>query len=74
MSVSLSCIAFWKDTCQGDSGGPMWVERGSKHTAYLVGIVSRGGECAAKDSPGVVTRVKRHLKWIKKTAANHIGK
>ena len=45
----------YKDTCQGDSGGPQWI-LDENERAVLVGIVSRGGECAAKDSPGVSTR------------------
>ena len=42
----------------GDSGGPLWVTEsvylngGSQKRAYLVGIVSRGRECANKDLPG----------------------
>ena len=51
----------FKDTCQGDSGGPVWLKDISGR-AVIVGVVSRGGECAAKDSPGVVTRCVLLLK------------
>ncbi len=62
-----------KDTCQGDSGGPIWsVDRGSQ-TATLIGVVSRGGECAARDMPGVGTRINRHLEWLREKAGPAVG-
>ncbi|XP_023348378.1 uncharacterized protein LOC111717094, partial [Eurytemora carolleeae] len=63
------------DSCSGDSGGPLWVTEsvylngGSQKRAYLVGIVSRGRECANKDLPGVYGRVKTVLDWIKEIAS-----
>lgn len=51
-----------KDSCQGDSGGPLvakvndnWVQ---------IGIVSFGDECAAKNMPGVYTKVQKYSEWI----------
>ena len=40
-----------------------------RQRATLLAVVSRGGECAAKDMPGVGTRISRHLEWINK----HMG-
>ena len=34
--------------------------------ATVVGVVSRGGDCAAFNSPGIYTNVQKHLKWINK--------
>jgi len=50
------------DSCKGDSGGPIWVEENGR--AVLVGIVSRGRDCAFMNTPGVYTRVRSHLPWI----------
>jgi len=58
------------DSCQGDSGGPLyqWYDTGKgERKAYLIGVVSRGTGCANHNSPGIFTRITKHLKWIKKT-------
>ena len=34
------------------------------NTAVIVAVVSRGGDCAARDMPGVGTRIVKHLDWI----------
>ena len=33
--------------------------------AVIVGVLSRGKGCARKNSPGIYTRVKKYLQWIK---------
>ena len=38
----------------GDSGGPMWVEENGQ--AVLIGLVSRGRNCAFQNTPGIYTR------------------
>ncbi|XP_071749552.1 uncharacterized protein [Lepeophtheirus salmonis] len=55
-----------QDACTGDSGGPLWKWIGHKHKrAFIVGIVSRGDGCARKNEPGIYTRVKEYLEWIR---------
>ena len=39
--------------------------------ATIVGVVSRGGDCAANNSPGIYTNVQKHLKWIKETISDY---
>ena len=47
----------------GDSGGPLWVTESvylngkKENRAYLVGIVSRGRDCANKDLPGTFLQI-----------------
>lgn len=48
------------DSCQGDSGGPFYVFVDGR--AHLVGVVSRGGECAGFNQPGIYTNLV-HAKW-----------
>merc|ERR1712080_58630 len=50
------------DSCQGDSGGPLWQYTDGKAT--VIGVVSRGGDCAAFNSPGIYTNIQKHLDWI----------
>ena len=52
------------DSCQGDSGGPLY--RFYKGKAYVVGVVSRGDECAGFNQPGIYTDVYKYKKWILK--------
>ncbi|KAF7988205.1 hypothetical protein HCN44_007699 [Aphidius gifuensis] len=47
------------DACKGDSGGPLY-----NKDEILIGITSWGDECAAKNSPGIYTRVQSFRDWI----------
>lgn len=52
-----------KDSCQGDSGGPLWVSDAGGGIVQ-VGVVSWGGECAARNAPGVYAAVASYYDWI----------
>lgn len=52
---------FKMDSCAGDSGGPLHVK--NDKIDYVVGLVSFGVGCAAKD-PAVYTRVSHYIGWI----------
>ena len=52
-------------SCLGDSGGPLWIVLGStKPTAFVIGVVSRGLNCASSKAPGIYTRIKKYIPWI----------
>lgn len=54
-----------KDTCQGDSGGPIQITRPNNQCVYdIIGVTSFGKFCAAKNAPGVYTRVSAFVPWI----------
>lgn len=56
-----------KDTCQGDSGGPLQVTSHNNQCVFhIVGITSFGKVCAARNSPGVYTRVSKYIPWIER--------
>lgn len=50
---------------QGDSGGPIQITRPNNRCVYnIIGITSFGKFCAAKNAPGVYTRVSSYVPWI----------
>ena len=56
------------DACQGDSGGPLTIENKKTGRSVLIGIVSWGDKCGAKNKYGVYTKVPNFVNWIN----NHI--
>jgi len=50
------------DSCTGDSGGPLWQFIDGRAT--VIGVVSRGDDCASFNSPGIYTKIHPHLDWI----------
>lgn len=58
-----------KDTCQGDSGGPIHAMVPELNCVqFIIGITSFGKFCAARDAPGVYTKIFAYLDWIEKYA------
>ncbi len=55
----------YKDTCQGDSGGPIWASDPETGVSTVVGVVSRGAGCGGRDLPGIATRIKEEVEWIR---------
>ncbi|XP_053213241.1 enteropeptidase-like [Panonychus citri] len=66
---SLMCAGYEEggtDTCKGDSGGPIMINTQNKWV--VVGVASYGLPCCGcPKQPGVYTRIRPHLDWIKKT-------
>ncbi|XP_059094040.1 uncharacterized protein LOC131889060 isoform X2 [Tigriopus californicus] len=53
----------YKDSCGGDSGGPIWTN--IEGHAVLLALVSRGQDCGLRNKPGIGTRIKMFLDWIR---------
>ncbi|XP_018431933.1 PREDICTED: ovochymase-1 [Nanorana parkeri] len=70
ISKHMICAGFpdtgGKDTCKGDSGGPL-VCLNTDNSYVVDGIVSWGVGCARAKKPGVYTRIRSFLSWIKDT-------
>lgn len=52
-----------KDACSGDSGGPLIC--GVDGKAELIGLTSRGRDCAQPNQPGIYMKVAPYSDWIK---------
>ncbi|KAK2175271.1 hypothetical protein NP493_740g02016 [Ridgeia piscesae] len=51
-----------QDACKGDSGGPLSMQQDGSH--YLVGLVSWGEGCGARDKFGFYTKVANYYAWM----------
>ena len=67
VTESMMCAAVKDgDACFGDSGGPLTIRsRGGRGPAILEGVISWGKNCAKAQWPGVYSRVRRVIHWIK---------
>ncbi|KAF6776365.1 hypothetical protein AHF37_09373 [Paragonimus kellicotti] len=67
LTPSMLCAGYMdgeRDSCQGDSGGPLMCQDETDKRWYQIGVVSFGKECAAKEAPGIYSRVSKGLPWI----------
>ncbi|KAA8591291.1 trypsin [Etheostoma spectabile] len=68
ITSNMLCAGFQlggKDSCQGDSGGPLICN------GLFEGIVSWGISCANPYFPGVYTKVRNYIHWIKWITEQH---
>ncbi|RWS17592.1 hypothetical protein B4U79_08427 [Dinothrombium tinctorium] len=66
-SKTMICAGYTSggvDSCQGDSGGPLTMTVNGQ--VIQIGVVSYGGGCARRGSPGVYTRVASFRNWIRR--------
>lgn len=63
------CRGNVEDACSGDSGGPLVAELGGRQ--FVIGIVSRGVDCAKHQGAGIYTRVRALSTWISTMRAKH---
>jgi len=56
------------DACYGDSGGPFTALTGRVHV--LEGVISWGRNCAKARWPGVYSRVRSALDWVREESAD----
>ncbi|XP_078492334.1 LOW QUALITY PROTEIN: uncharacterized protein LOC100187379 [Ciona intestinalis] len=57
------------DSCWGDSGGPLMC-RGGDGVYYLHGVVSWGKGCGKPRQPGMYTKVRSYINWIRRTTTS----
>ncbi|XP_064612183.1 uncharacterized protein LOC135476179 isoform X2 [Liolophura sinensis] len=52
------------DSCKGDSGGAL-ICRGESDTWQAEGVISWGGQCGQPGQPGVYTKLRHYVTWIR---------
>lgn len=55
---------------QGDSGGPIFLQRGTYNRHEQFGVISFGIGCGTENSPGIYTRLKTFIPWIREVIAD----
>lgn len=52
------------DACKGDSGGPIVAHNFNRTRATLVGIISKGKDCAQPEYPGIYADMSKLRDWV----------
>lgn len=52
------------DACKGDSGGPIVAHNFNRTRATLVGIISKGKDCALPEYPGIYADMSKLRGWV----------